>query len=390
MHPDPLLYIVFLIFTGAAVIATIALLARQALIVSYIILGVLLGPSVLNWTGDAALIKGAGDIGIMFLLFLLGLNMHPQKLIRLLGSTTLITGASALLFAAVGVATGAALGLPFSESLILGGGLMFSSTIVGLKLLPTTVLHHRHTGELIISILLLQDVLAILMMLWLQAGAGSNQEMAMGIARLLGALAALSVFAYLVERYVLSLLIVRFDVIQEYIFLLAIGWCLGLAELAVWAGLSREMGAFVAGVALARSRISMFIAESLKPLRDFFLIIFFFTLGAGLNLHLLADVVLPATVLAVIVLAAKPIVFRYLLRYAGEEPARANEIGVRLGQNSEFAFLIAVLAGETGAAGHTTVYLLELSTILTMMVSMYLIVWRYPTPIAVRDELRRS
>jgi Kef-type K+ transport system membrane component KefB len=390
MHPDPLLYIVFLIFTGAAVIATIALLARQALIVSYIILGVLLGPSVLNWTGDAALIKGAGDIGIMFLLFLLGLNMHPQKLIRLLGSTTLITGASALLFAAVGVATGAVLGLPFSESLILGGGLMFSSTIVGLKLLPTTVLHHRHTGELIISILLLQDVLAILMMLWLQAGAGSNQEMAMGIARLLGALAALSVFAYLVERYVLSLLIVRFDVIQEYIFLLAIGWCLGLAELAVWAGLSREMGAFIAGVALARSRISMFIAESLKPLRDFFLIIFFFTLGAGLNLRLLADVVLPATVLAVIVLAAKPIVFRYLLRYAGEEPARANEIGVRLGQNSEFAFLIAVLAGETGAAGHTTVYLLELSTILTMMVSMYLIVWRYPTPIAVRDELRRS
>lgn len=390
MHPDPLLYIVFLIFTGAAVIATIALLARQALIVSYIILGVLLGPSVLNWTGDAALIKGAGDIGIMFLLFLLGLNMHPQKLIRLLGSTTLITGASALLFAAIGMGAGAVLGLPLFESFILGGGLMFSSTIVGLKLLPTTVLHHRHTGELIISILLLQDVLAILMMLWLQAGAGSNQDIAMGIARLLGALAVLSVFAYVVERYVLSLLIVRFDVIQEYIFLLAIGWCLGLAELAVWAGLSREMGAFIAGVALARSRISMFIAESLKPLRDFFLIIFFFTLGAGLNLRLLADVVLPATVLAAIVLAAKPIVFRYLLRYAGEEPTRANEIGVRLGQNSEFAFLIAVLAGETGAAGHTTVYLLELSTILTMMVSMYLIVWRYPTPIAVRDELRRS
>jgi Kef-type K+ transport system membrane component KefB len=390
MHPDPLLYIVFLIFTGAAAIATLALYARQALIVSYIVLGVLLGPSVLNWVGDAALVKGAGDIGIMFLLFLLGLNMHPQKLIRLMGSTTLITGSSALLFAAIGVGAGAMVGLPLSEALILGGGLMFSSTIVGLKLLPTTVLHHRHTGEMIISILLLQDVIAILMMLWLQAGAEANPDMAVGIARLLGALAGLSLLAYLVERYVLSRLIVRFDVIQEYIFLLAIGWCLGLAELAVWSGLSREMGAFIAGVALARSRISMFIAENLKPLRDFFLIIFFFTLGAGLNLRLLADVVLPATILAAVVLAIKPLVFRYLLRYSGEEPARANEIGVRLGQNSEFAFLIAVLAGETGAAGHTTVYLLELSTILTMMVSMYLIVWRYPTPIAVRDELRRS
>ncbi len=390
MHQDPLLYTVFLIFTGSAVIATVALVARQALIVSYIVLGILLGPSVLGWTGDAALVKGAGDIGIMFLLFLLGLNMHPQKLIRLLGSTTLITAASALLFAAIGFAAGFVLGLTTAESLILGGGLMFSSTIVGLKLLPTTVLHHRHTGELIISILLLQDVIAIVMMLWLQAGARAEGGMAAGIGTLFAALAGLSVLAYLVERYILSVLIARFDVIQEYIFLLAIGWCLGLAELAVWGGLSREMGAFIAGVALARSRIAMFIAESLKPLRDFFLIIFFFTLGASLDVHSLMDVLLPSAVLAAVLLALKPLVFGWLLRRAGEEPARSREIGVRLGQNSEFALLIAVLAVDTGAIGHGAAYLLELTTILTMMVSMYLIVWRYPTPIAVRDELRRS
>ena len=389
MHSDSLLFIVFLIFTGAAVVATLALYARQALIVSYIVLGVVMGPSLLGWVTDASLIKGVADIGIMFLLFLLGLNMHPQKLFRLLGSTTLLTGLSSLAFGAVGVLTGVLLGYSTIESLVVGGGLMFSSTIVGLKLLPTTVLHHRHTGEVMISILLLQDMIAIVLMLFLQAGSGERLLVA-NLGGLVLALVGISVLAWLAERYVLVPLIARFDVIQEYIFLLAIGWCLGLAELSVWLGLSREMGAFIAGVALASSKISLFIAESLKPLRDFFLIIFFFTLGAGLDVAKLMDVLVPAIMLAAVLLALKPWVFRWLLVRAGEAKPRAEEIGVRLGQNSEFTLLIAVLALQSGAIGSQPAYLLQLTTILTMMVSMYLIVWRYPTPIAVKDELRRN
>lgn len=389
MHEEPLLSIIFLIFTGAAAVATLALYARQALIVSYIVLGVVMGPSLLGWVTDATLIKGVADIGIMFLLFLLGLNMHPQKLFRLLGSTTLLTAASSLIFGAIGVLAGFVLGYTPIESLIVGGGLMFSSTIVGLKLLPTTVLHHRHTGEIMISILLLQDVIAIVLMLFLQAGAGERGLLA-NLGGLALALVGIGALAYLVERYVLVPLIARFDTIHEYIFLLAIGWCLGLAELAVWLGLSREIGAFIAGVALASSRISLFIAESLKPLRDFFLIIFFFTLGAGLNLAMLAGVLIPAVLLAAIMLLVKPWVFRWLLQRAGENRPRAGEIGVRLGQNSEFTLLIAVLALHAGVVRDQVAYLLELSTILTMMVSMYLIVLRYPTPIAVRDELRRN
>lgn len=389
MHEEPLLSIIFLIFTGAAAVATLALYARQALIVSYIVLGVVMGPSLLGWVTDATLIKGVADIGIMFLLFLLGLNMHPQKLFRLLGSTTLLTAASSLIFGAIGVLAGFVLGYTPIESLIVGGGLMFSSTIVGLKLLPTTVLHHRHTGEIMISILLLQDVIAIVLMLFLQAGAGERGLLA-DLGGLALALVGIGALAYLVERYVLVPLIARFDTIHEYIFLLAIGWCLGLAELAVWLGLSREIGAFIAGVALASSRISLFIAESLKPLRDFFLIIFFFTLGAGLNVAMLAGVLIPATLLAAVLLTVKPWVFRWLLQRAGESRPRAGEIGVRLGQNSEFTLLIAVLALHAGVVRDQVAYLLELCTILTMMVSMYLIVLRYPTPIAVRDELRRN
>jgi len=389
MANESLLFVVFLIFTGAAAVATLALYARQALIVSYIVLGLVMGPSLLGWVTDASLIGGVADIGIMFLLFLLGLNMHPQKLFRLLGSTTVLTVVSSLVFGALGVAAGLLLGFAPVESLVVGGGLMFSSTIVGLKLLPTTVLHHRHTGEVMISILLLQDVIAIVLMLLLQAG-GGERALLTDIAWLSLALLGIGVLAWLVERYVLVPLIARFDVIQEYIFLLAIGWCLGLAELAHGLGLSREMGAFIAGVALASSKISLFIAESLKPLRDFFLIIFFFTLGAGLDVVKLADVLLPAVLLATLLVVVKPWVFRALLLRSGESAPRATEIGVRLGQNSEFALLIAVLALDSGVIRDQAAYLVQLTTILTMMVSMYLIVFRYPTPIAVREDLRRN
>jgi Kef-type K+ transport system membrane component KefB len=389
MTSEPLLFVVFLIFTGAAVMATLALYARQALIVSYIVLGVIMGPSLLGWVTDATLIQGVADIGIIFLLFLLGLNMHPQKLLRLLGSTTLLTVASSLVFAAIGVLAGMALSFTFIESLVIGGGLMFSSTIVGLKLLPTTVLHHRHTGEIMISILLLQDVIAIVLMLFLQAG-GGERALLTNLSGLSAALIGISVLAWLVERYVLVPLIARFDVIQEYIFLLAIGWCLGLAELAHGLGLSREIGAFIAGVALASSKIALFIAESLKPLRDFFLIIFFFTLGAGLDVLKLADMFVPAMLLALILLAVKPWVFRALLVRGGEDAPRATEIGVRLGQNSEFALLIAILAQQAGVIRAPAATLLELTTILTLIVSMTLIVWRYPTPIATSSELRRN
>jgi Kef-type K+ transport system membrane component KefB len=390
MHDDPLLFVFFLIFTGAAVIGTLALYARQALIVSYIIVGVILGPSGLGWASNPELIQGAGEIGIMFLLFLLGLDINPEKFVKLLRSTTLITGISAFVFGAIGVLTGLLLDFSLAESLVIGGGLVFSSTIIGLKLLPTTVLHHRHTGEVIISVLLLQDAIAIIMMLVIQARATQPMSVGVNIAILIAALIGVGLLAYLVERFVLHRLITRFDSIQEYIFLLAIGWCLGIAELGVSVGLSREMGAFIAGVSLARSPISQFIAESLKPLRDFFLIIFFFTLGAQLQLGVLLDVVIPASLLAASLVVLKPVIFSRLLSWHGEDRSRAGEIGIRLGQNSEFALLIAVLAYESGVIKAQASYLIQLTTVITMVISMYLIVWRYPTPIAIRDDLRRS
>lgn len=389
MQHDPLVFTIFLIFVGTAVAATIALYARQALLVAYILLGVLFGPSALGLVSDPVLIKQISHVGIMFLLFLLGLNLPLAKLIPLIQKTTLITSLSSVMFAIAGAIIGWAFGFNFTEAILIGATLTFSSTIIGLKLLPTTVLHHKRTGEIIISILLIQDIIAIIILLLLQtAGQGSLPwlEIALRVATLPGLIA----LAYLLERYILIKLIARFDKIQEYIFLLAIAWCLGFAELAAMTGLSIEIGAFLAGVALARNPISLFIGESLKPLRDFFLIIFFFSLGAGFELRMLSSIFIPASLLACIVLLGKPLVFRWLLRGSGETPERSTEIGTRLGQVSEFSLLIAVLALELSIISDEASSLIQLATLLTFIVSSYIIVKRYPTPIAINDKLRRD
>jgi Kef-type K+ transport system membrane component KefB len=389
MQSDIIVFSIFLIFTGAAIFAGAALYLRQSLLVAYIALGCLVGPGGLGLVTDATTISGIGHVGIIFLLYLLGLNLHPQKLFQMLREAVLVTAASSAVFAVIGFIIAWGFGYAILECFLIGAAMMFSSTIIGLKLLPTTALHHRHVGEIIISVLLLQDIIAILVLLALE---GMGREiLAWDDALLLVlSLPALAAFAYLFARYLLMRIIQRFDAIQEYVFLVAIGWCLGIAQLGHAFGLSYEMGAFIAGVVLATSPIATFIAESLKPLRDFFLVMFFFALGASFPLPALSLVAVPAAVLAAAMLVVKPLVFKALLVREKEDSRLAGEIGVRLGQVSEFSLLIAVLAARGGVIGEQASYLIQAATLVTFVVSAYLIMFRYPTPIAVNDSLRRD
>lgn len=389
MQNEQLIFSVFLIFTGAAVLATLALYARQSLLVAYILLGVLFGPWGAGWVADLDLLRDMAHIGIVFLLFLLGLHLPPQKLIKLFGEAVVVTVVSSLAFALFGFAAAVLFGFSPVESLVVGVALMFSSTILGLKLLPTTVLHHQRIGGIVISVLLLQDLIAIVALLVLQ-GLGREQITAAAAVRLAVSLPVVVAVAFVAERYLLRRLFARFDRIREYLFLVAIGWCLGIAALAQALGLSYEIGAFTAGVALATGPVALYIAENLRPLRDFFLILFFFSLGAGFDLSVLSQVLAPALVLSAAVLLAKPAIFRALLVWQKEPPDSAREIGVRLGQASEFSLLLAFLALEVGLVGTRASSLIQLTTLLTFIVSSYYVVLRYPSPIAISDRLRRD
>ena len=386
---ESIFFSLFLIFTGAAILATLALFARQALPVAYIALGVLIGPYGVGVLVDPEVIRQMSEIGIIFLLFLLGLDLTPQELLHMLRKATLITLGSAMAFALLGYAVAYTFGFSPLESLLIGAAMIFSSTIIGLKLLPTTALHHQHMGEIIIAVLLLQDLLAIAMLLLIGGFSGEGFSW-QSLGLLLVALPTLILFAYGFERYVLIKLIRKFNKIREYIFLMAIGWCLGVAELASLLGLSHEIGAFIAGVALAASPIALYIAESLRPLRDFFLVLFFVSLGAGFDLEILGQVLLPALLMATLMMLGKPWVFRWLLVWAGETPKLGLEVGVRLGQVSEFSLLIAVLAWESGLLSEAASFLIQATTLLTFIASTYYVVLNYPTPVAISDRLRRD
>ena len=384
-----IIFSTFIIFTSAAILATIALYAKQAMLVAYIAVGIILGPSVLNVIPDAATSREVAKVGIIFLLFLLGLNLHPQKLIVTIKKSTLITVASCIIFAAIGFVAAWVLQLSRIDQLIIAGSFIFSSTIIGLKLLPTTVLHHKHMGEVIISILLLQDIIAIILLLLIEAQSAGISALT-GLIKLTIALPGLILFVFIFQGFIVKKLMQKFDTIKEYIFLLAIGWCLGIAELAHTIGLSHETGAFVAGVSIAVGPISTYIAESLKPIRDFFLVIFFFSLGASLDVSLAWQMLIPAIITSSLLIFIKPFVFKFLLQKSGEPPEDASEMGARLGQLSEFSLLVGFVAIGAGLISIKAFNFIQVCTIVSFILSTYLIVLRYPTPIAISDKLRRD
>ena len=392
MHAESVTFAFFLIFSGAAVLASLALYTRQPLIIAYIALGALIGPYGFSLVTDLKQLSDIGHIGIIFLLFLLGLDMQPQALVTTLRKSTVVGLASSAIFFLVCWGLARVFIADATEASIVGVAMMFSSTIIGIKLLPTTVLHHRHIGDMMIGLLLLQDVLAIIALVLITASSsgGGEEEAATQLAIVLLALPFLAASAWAVVRYLLLPLIQRFDRFHEYIFLLAVGWCLGVAEGAQLLGLSAEIGAFVAGISIATSPIAQYIAINLKPLRDFFLILFFFAVGARFDLGMLPQVWLPALALALLVLLLKPVVYRFLLKGVSERRSLAWDLGFRLGQASEFSLLIAYIALDVGLISSTTSLTIQAATILTILVSSYIVVLNYPTPIAISDRLRRD
>jgi len=377
------------IFLGAAVLSSLALYARQPIIIAYIALGVALGPYGAGLVSDTDLVSGAGHVGIILLLFLLGLDMKPSALWNSLRQSTLVAVLSTLIFGVAGYAFSRLFSFSHLDSILIGTALVFSSTIIGIKLLPTTVLHHKHLGELMIALLLFQDVIAIVVLVVMES-LGGGEYGARDLLMPLITLPLLALLSWISVKTVLLALITRFDRYHEYIFLLSIGWCLGMAELAIFMGLSAEIGAFVAGVSIASSPIAQYIAISLKPLRDFFLVVFFFSVGSGLDMQALPRLAVPAMAMATLFLLLKPVVYQWLVRGVFDEPKLAWNLGMRLGQCSEFSLLIAFLGVSKGLLSTDAATLIQACTVITLLASSYMVVLRLPTPIAITDALRRD
>lgn len=373
-----------LIFVACAVLASLALFCRQPLIVVYIVVGCVLGPHGLQWVTDHQALSDLGHIGIIFLLFIVGLDLPPQKIKNVLRQSIVTVVASTAIFFAVGATIGMLFGFTILEAAITGIAVVFSSTIVGIKLLPNTVLHHRHIGEIVIGLLLLQDLLAVFALLYMKGLEGSFTWHSWLVASL--GLPGLVAVAYFGAKYLFWPLLRRFDVFTEFTFLLFLGWCMGVAWLAHLLGMPVEVGAFLAGVVLANSQAAQGIAQTLEPLRDFFLVLFFFYVGASVDPRLLWELIWQVLVLGMLFVVLKPIVFRYLIGWQGESSETSWEIGSRLGQCSEFSLLVLYLAATQ--MSESSMLIVLGATVLTILISSYVVVFKFKNPIAISDRLR--
>lgn len=374
-------FTVFIIFTGAAIFSTVALYLRQSLLVAYMLFGVVFGPWGFKTITNIDLVHRVDDIGVIFFMFLLGLHLQPQSLIRMVGKTVLVTVVSSVVFFVVGFLVGYWYDYSLAESFIIGACMMFSSTIASLKLFPFGTSNNQHTGEVMISVLLLQDLIAILVLLGINATTHGKLS-ASEIITITLALPGILLFVFLVERFILSKIFAKFTRAREYILLISISWCLGIAELAKATGLSYEIGAFIAGIAIAASPIACYIDEQLKPIRDFFLVLFFFVIGASFNFQYFPVILIPSLILTTLFIVLKPVAFYLLLRHANETKIIAREISIRLGQLSEFSLLVVFLAYQNELVSYSVIYLVQTVTMLMFIISSYSVGARYPIKIA--------
>ena len=388
MGLDNIIFELVLIFAGAAVFATLFLYLKQPIILAYIALGVAMGPWGMGLIDDSESIEQLSRIGIILLLFLIGLNLKPDKLYLLFGKTAAVTLATCFMFLLLGAVTSMLFGFSVKDSVIIGAALMFSSTIVSLKLIPTTALHHKHMGDMMISVLLLQDVIAIIFILLISGR--SEESVAMAITLLLVKLVVLVVVSFFIVKKIITEVFKRFDRIREFSFILFLGWGLMVAGIAHEVGLSYEVGAFVAGVSLATFPVTLIIAEDLKPLRDFFLILFFFSIGAGFDFLVTQQVLIAGITLAFLLIIAKPVIFKWCFKLSGEKDVLAGELGARLGQASEFALLVAYSALLSGQIDPRASYLIQIVVVITFVISTYWVVLKYRTPISSADNLRQD
>ncbi|MGF1718166.1 cation:proton antiporter domain-containing protein [Photobacterium chitinilyticum] len=384
----PLIFELCAIVISAAILGTLFLYARQPIILAYIAAGMLIGPSGLGVIQSAENITQIGNLGVILLLFLIGLNLQPKKLIQLFKESSIITLGTCAFFFLGTLLFALAIQLPMQDALIIAAALMFSSTVISLKLIPTTTLHHKHMGEVMTSILLVQDILAITAIIFLNIGGGN--AMLVAFMMMLLKFAALGTLAFLGVRYLILPLFQRFDVIQEYSFVTTLAWCFFWAELSHQVGLSYESGAFIAGISIAVSRVSQAISVHLKPLREFFLILFFFAIGARMDLAASNIYSLLGILFGILLVAIKAWGFTLALSLAHEKPSMTRELGARLSQASEFSFLVAYAAMSAELLSIEANMFIQTATMTTFIISTYWVVKRYPTPISITNNLRQD
>lgn len=390
-------YQLSLVLAVAAVLSLLFKQFRQPLIIAYIITGFLAGPSLLNLIHDHEAFASFSQIGIALLLFVIGLGLNVG-VIRTTGKPVLLTFLAVL--AGVGGAAWIAsllLGFSTTETIVIGVALLFSSTIVVIKALSDKKEQSRLYAQIAIGILLLEDIVATIALVFLSSQGGDGGGSA-GFGLLLVKGAILGVSLLIFGGYILPRSVAAFASNQELLFISALAWAFGVSSIFWWYGFSLEVGALFAGVAIAHLPYAQEISTRLKPLRDFFIVLFFVELGQNLNVDNIAQAIVPALILSAIVMVLKPVTILTSLGALGYTKQTGFKTAVHLSQVSEFSIIFVVLAVNTGIVDKELTAIITLTAVITIVCSAYLMkyddrlfkVWQSALSIFERAETKRE
>lgn len=363
----------------AAGVGALCMQLRQPLIVAFIMVGILVGPSMLGWVSANDQIDLLAKLGITLLLFVVGLKLDLH-IIRTMGPVALATGLGQVLFTSViGYLIAFALGMAPIAALYVAVALTFSSTIIIVKLLSDKREVDTLHGRIALGFLIVQDLVVVLVMIGLNA-LGDTGEISVAhaaLAVLWKGLAFLGLIV-MVTRYFLPRLLHLLSRSQELLVLFGITWAVSLAIMGDILGFSKEVGAFVAGVSLASTPYRDALGARLVSLRDFLLLFFFIDLGARLDLGLLGAQLGEALVFSLFVLIGNPLIVMVIMGLLGYRKRTGFLAGLTVAQISEFSLILGALGLSLGHIDAETMGLITLVGLITICASTYMIIFSYP------------
>ena len=382
---------------GVATIAAVAAtLLRQPIVVAFIFVGVIVGPAGLALVPeDSAFVDIFGRVGIALLLFVVGLKLDPA-LIRTAGFVAVVSGLGQVIITTVlGFLITFAFGVDLLAAFYISLALTFSSTVIIVKVLSDRREIDSLHGRIALGILIVQDIVVILaltLLSGLEGAEGSESTLEqLGLSLLRGA--ALVAVMIIVARFLIPLIEPRMLATPEVLVLGGISWAVLMAAGATWAGLSPEMGAFMAGVVLATKRPRQLVAARLTTVRDFLLLFFFVSLGVHLELADLRNQLLPAVGLSLFVLVGNPLIVMGIAVAMGFRARTGLFAGMALAQISEFSFVLMALGLDLGHVDESSLALVTLVGLITFAASTYMItyshqIYRFAQPVLNRIERR--
>ncbi|MDP3966185.1 MAG: cation:proton antiporter [archaeon] len=358
----------------AVLVAAVMRILKQPLIIGYILTGIIAGPYFLDLLSESTTLGTFSHIGVALLLFTVGLHLNP-KVIKEVGKISLITGVGQVIFTSViGFLISIALGFSVIVSIYISIALTFSSTIIIMKLLSDKGDIESVYGKISIGFLIVQDLIAVfILMIISSSSAGGGVSTSVFETLLYGALSIIGLF--IVSWKLLPLALKKIAKSQEFLLLFSIGWCIMIAGWFGYLNFSFEIGALLAGIALSSTPYSNEISSKMKPLRDFFIVVFFIVIGSQMVIGDIANNLLPIIIFSVFILIGNPFIVMILMGAMGYTKRTGFLAGLTVAQISEFSIILVSLGVSVG---HLTSEVLSLVTVvglITIAGSTYMITY---------------